>query len=182
VNLRKVPGALALGLLASLIAHSVLYGGDHMMAAGYHALLLQVAAAGALSLLVFFGSLAWSGARGAADGSILAARLTERLPALGLLLPATLIWFAAAEGVEPNHATAPPIAILLALIVASWLLHFLARGFVAALARAIIAISRDPFAPRTPLWSRRTRPCPAPRRFLWASRRFARPPPIALVL
>jgi hypothetical protein len=182
VNLRKVPGALALGLLASLFAHSVLYGGEHAMGGGYHALLLQAAAAGALSLLVFFGSLAWSGVRGAADGSILAARLAERLPALGLLLPATAVWFGAAEGVEPNHASAAPIAVALALMAATWLVHFLARGFVAALARAIITVSRDAFAPRTPSWSRRPRPCPAPRRFLWASRRFARPPPIALVL
>ncbi len=46
VTLRKAPGALALGLLASLAAHAPLYGGGHAMGGTYHALILQAALAG----------------------------------------------------------------------------------------------------------------------------------------
>ncbi len=57
VTLRKVPGALALGLLASLAAHATLFGGEHAMGGGYHALLMQSALCGALSLHALFRRL-----------------------------------------------------------------------------------------------------------------------------
>ena len=80
VTLRKVPAALALGLLASMLAHGGLYGGEHAMGGGYHAALVQMALAGAVGLFLFFGLLAASGKNAVVDGSVLAARLLERLP------------------------------------------------------------------------------------------------------
>jgi hypothetical protein len=178
VTLRKVPGALALGLLASLAAHALLYGGEHAMGGAYHALLVQAALAGGVSLLAFFGALAWSESR-AADGSVLAARLRERLPGLTSILPAAALWYAAAEAIEPHHADASPIASLLSLAVAAWLVLRLASWIVDALAGAVIAVLRASFSPRTPTWKRRPRSRPILRRALRARRLFARPPPIA---
>ena len=180
MTLRKVPGALALGLLASLAAHALLYGGEHAMGGAYHALLVQAALGGAVSLLGFFGALAWSESSGRADGTILAARLRERLPGLGTLLPATALWYTAAEAIEPHHAGASPLALLVVLVMAAWLVLRLARSLIGALAGAIIAIARAPFVARTPSWRRRSYLRPVFRRILWTHRRFARPPPIAL--
>lgn len=181
MTLRKVPGALVLGLLASLAAHALLYGGEHAMGGAYHALLVQAALAGAVGLLGFLGALTWSESNGIADGSVLAVRLRERLPGIAGLLPATAFWYAAAEAIEPHHAAAAPIAVPLVLIAAAWLVLRLARGVVAALAGAAIAVQRAPFSPRTPSWQRRPRVRPVVRRTFWAHRRFARPPPIAIV-
>ena len=179
MTLRKVPGAVALGLLASLAAHASLYGGEHAMGGAYHALVLQAALAGALSLVLFFGALAWTESDRAALGSVLAVRLRERLPTLTGILPATAVWYGAAEAVEPHHAGALPIAVLLALTVATWVVLRVAQALIAALASAVIAILRTSFSPRTPLWNRRPRSRPLLRRTHRVRRLFARPPPIA---
>ncbi len=163
MTLRKVPGALALGLLASLAAHATLFGGEHAMGGGYHALLVQSALGGALSLMLFFGGLAWTEAGRTSDGSVLAARLRERLPAVGWILPATVLWYNLAEAIEPHHAGVPPIAVVLVLAVAAWLIYLLARGVVDVIAGAIIAAPRFSFAARAPSWKRRARVQPASR-------------------
>ena len=90
MKLREFPGALALGLLASLGAHTALYGSSHEMGGAFHSELVSVAVAALGGLLVAFGALAWTGSRHAADGSVLAARLTGRLPGLAPVLVATL--------------------------------------------------------------------------------------------
>ncbi|HEY6485131.1 MAG TPA: hypothetical protein VIX83_01960 [Candidatus Cybelea sp.] len=177
--LRKVPGALTLGLLASLLAHAGLYGGGHSMGGDYHALLIQLALASGLSLAVFYGLLAWDGARAAVNGSVLAARLASRFPGFGTLLVAATVWYAVAELVEgQHHAGIPWIAIPIALAAAAWLLQRLGRFGLAVLAGAIVAITGTSFAPRTPTWSRFTAQTTPVRPVLWVRRRFARPPPI----
>jgi hypothetical protein len=178
VTLRKVPGALALGLLASLVAHAALFGGDHTMGGAYHALLLQVALAGGLSLLIFFGSVAWS-ARDPADGSILAARLRERLPSLSAVLAAAAAWYGLAESLEPAHAAASPILLVVALGLAAWLVRRAARSIAEAFAAAVLAILRTSFSPRTPAWNRRRKRSFVLQIVRPECRRFARPPPIA---
>ena len=80
VALRKVPGALAVGLLASLAAHTALFGGSHAMGGAYHELFLQAALTIVVGACLLFASLAWSGAKSTADGSVLAARLCSRFP------------------------------------------------------------------------------------------------------
>jgi hypothetical protein len=179
VTSRKVPGALTLGLLASLIAHAALYGGGHAMGGSYHVLLLEVAGAGLRGLIAFFGSLAWSNASATTDGTVLAARLRERLPNATALLVAAGAWYALGESVEPGHAAAPLAGSLAALLAASCAVAWLARAITSRLARAVVAVNRTAFAARTPLWLCRSRARIAPRRILLARRRFARPPPIA---
>jgi hypothetical protein len=181
VTLRKVPGALALGLLAALAAHAVLYRGEHAMGGAYHSLVVQAAITCSVSMLAFFAALAWGGSC-AADGSILAARLRDRLPGLLWILPAAAFWYAAAEAIEPHHIPASPVVVLVSLAAAAWLVLRLARGIVGALARAAIAMLRAAFSPRAPSWSRRPHLQPIRRRPLRAYRRFVRPPPIAIVL
>jgi hypothetical protein len=164
---------LALGLLASLAAHGALYRGEHAMGGAYHSLLVQIAAALSVGLLAFFGALAWSSSS-AASGSILAARLRDRLPNFFSVLASGASWYAAAEAIEPHHVCASPLVVVVVLR--------LARGIVGALARAAIAVLRTAFSPRTPSWSRWPRLQPIRRRPLRAYRRFVRPPPIAIVL
>ncbi|MGB8910599.1 MAG: hypothetical protein WCC84_17785 [Candidatus Cybelea sp.] len=181
MTLRKVPGVVALGLLASLAAHAALYRGEHAMGGAYHSLLVQAAAALCVGLLIGFSALAWSGAR-AADGSVLAARLRDRLPNVFWILPAATLWYAGAEAIEPHHLAASPVVVLVGLAAAAWAVLSLARGLVGALARAAIAMLRAAFSPRAPSWSRRPRLQPTRRRAPRVYRRFVRPPPIAIVL
>jgi hypothetical protein len=178
VTLRKVPGAVVLGLLASLAAHAVVFGSEHAVGGSYHTLLVQAAVGGAVALIAFFGALAWSGSGLAADGSVLAARLRERLPGFGPIFTAAMAWFAAAEAVEPHHAGVMPVAIVAALAIAAALASRLAGAVADALAQAAIALSRSPFAPRAPVYRRRARTQPLYRRAGSTRRRFARPPPI----
>jgi hypothetical protein len=168
-------------LLAALIAHMAIFGGDHAMGGAYHALLLQIALCGGLSLLVFFAGLTWARSGGAADGSIVAARLRERLPRVSTVVAATAAWYVLAEGIEPHHATAPLLLAVVALAAASWIVSRFAATAIRALAAAVLAILGASFAPRAPSWARRPSPRPFVRRPLCVRRRFARPPPIATV-
>jgi hypothetical protein len=179
VTLRKVPGVVALGLLASLATHATLFRGEHAMGGAYHALVAQGAIAACVGLLAFFGALAWSESGGTAEGSVLAARLRDRLPGLVSILPAAGLWYAAAEAIEPHHAPASPVLVVLTLAAAACVVLRLAGAIVDALARAAIFMLRPPFSPRAPSWNRRARLQPIRRRAPLAHRRFARPPPIA---
>jgi hypothetical protein len=179
VKLREFPGALALGLLASLAAHTALFGGDHDMGGAYHTQLLTVALAGLGGLLTAFGALAWAGARHAADGSVLGARLAQRLPGILPVIAAAAVCFALVERLEPQHAAAGLLPLLAAIAASAGLLLALARAAIKALAGAAIAVSRSAFAARRPIRLRLTAPAfalaPAPS----LRRRFARPPPVA---
>jgi hypothetical protein len=182
VALRKVPGCLALGLSASLAAHAALYGGEHAIGGAYHALLVQIALAAALGFVGLVGALAWTQSGNSTDGSVLAARLRDRLPGLGSIIAAATACYAGVETVEPHHAGVSGIALLAALAVASYAALRLAHAITDAFARAVIAISRTSFSPRAPAWNRRPRGRLIPRRSFLTRRRFARPPPIAFAL
>jgi len=150
------------------------------MGGTYHAMLMQTALAGVIAMVALFVSLAWSAANGAADGSIVAARLREGLPGfVGVFLP-TALWFAAAEAIEPHHEAASPIALALALALAAAILLKLAQALIGVLAGAAIAVRHSCFAPRTPVWKRRSAAVVIVRRTVWLRRLFARPPPIAI--
>jgi hypothetical protein len=169
-----------LGLLASLVAHAVLYGDGHEMGGTYHSLLMQLASGGLIAFAACMGALMWCEAGRAADGSILAARLRERLPGLSVL-PAAALWYVTAEAIEPHHAGAPAVGSLTAIVLASLLVARLARALVSVLAQTVFAVSRASFSPRAPAWRRRPSASPLSRRPLLARRRFARPPPIPFV-
>jgi hypothetical protein len=178
VTLRKVPGALALGLLASLAAHTGLFGESHAMGGEYHALLVQAALAGSFGLVAFFGALAWSSSGLTADGSVVVSRLRDRLPNLGGVVASAVTWYAVAEAIEPHHAPAPTLFAIAALVASAWLVLRLAVAVAHALGAAAFLIRRGAFAPRLPVRKPRPQLRPLARRPLLARRRFARPPPI----
>jgi len=182
VTLRKVPAAVALGLLASLAAHAAIFGGEHSVGGAYHALLVQAAFAGSVGLLVALASLAWAGARYVSDGSILAARLASRLPGFGWIAASGALWLGLAEGIEPHHAGALPLAVPVVLAAAAWAMGRLCRLALALISTVVVVVSKTAFAPRTPPWIRHAFARPLPRRRIFARRRFARPPPIATAL
>ena len=175
---REVPGALALGLLASLAAHAALYGNEHEMGGAFAGEFLSLAVAAMACLALAFGALAWIGASTVTDGSILGTRLAARLPGLVPVLASAVLFFTLGERIEPQHESAmlPFIAVVLA--AASWLVLALARGAVKALAGAIVAVVRSPFAPREPFSAFVAVPVVRTINAPLLRRRFARPPPV----
>jgi hypothetical protein len=151
------------------------------MGGNYHDQLFTLALAGSLSLLFFFAFLAWNGVGAVVDGSVLAARLSERLPGFGSILGAAAFFYGAAEFVEPHHAAASGIAVAFSLAAASWLVRRISRIALAVLAGAIAAVFGTSFAPRTPAWSLLSPPAPHVARVFRRARRFARPPPPSIV-
>jgi hypothetical protein len=181
VKLREFPGALALGLLASLAAHTALFGHEHEMGGAYHAQIVTVALAALGGLLVAFCALAWTGARHAADGSVLASRLTRRLPGFAPVLVATAMCFALGERLEPDHAGAALLPTLTVLIAGAALILALARGAIKTLAGAVVAVAGAAYAARSPLWLHPTAPVFVAVAAPSLRRRYARPPPVANV-
>lgn len=176
---REIPGALALGLLASLLAHIALYGGGHAMGGAYHELLLDLAAGGTVAFAAAVAALTWNGARRTADGSILATRMTACIPSWGGLVAGTAAWFALGERFDSPHSAAGLLVTLVALGAAAWVVRRVAGAAVRLLARAILRLARLTFAPRLPVRAAAIRIAPAPYRTPLLRRRFARPPPIA---
>lgn len=180
--LRKVPGALALGLLASLVAHAALYAGRHAVGGTYNAFLLELALAAALAFVALLGALACAQSMSSTDEKLLNANLRQRLPGVGIVLAMASAWYVAVEAIEPHHAAASGIALLAALAAASYAALRLVHAITAGFARAAIAISRTAFSSRVPGWRRRPRGRLIARRSFLARRRLARAPPIAFAL
>jgi hypothetical protein len=178
VNVRQVPGALVLGLVAALLGHAALFHGDHAIGGAYHSLLLQTAAAAGFGFAGALGALLWSGARFAADGSVLATRIATRLPGLPLTSLSSLLWFSLGERIEPHHAATPLAFTLIALLCAATLVVSVSRALVRWIAQIVFAAARAPMAAAL-RQTRRDTSDPAPfRRHDATGRRFARPPPI----
>lgn len=177
--LGRFPGALVLGLLASLIAHAALFQGDHAMGGPYAGALSEIALAGCAGLLAFLGALACLGSKNAADGSIVTHRLRAYLPSLPATIATAGCWYLFGESLEPAHAALPALVAVLALALAAWIVSLLARALIAFLVEVAFAIDRSPFASRTPVWARRAVVVPLVRQTPLRRRRFARPPPIS---
>jgi hypothetical protein len=177
---RGLPGAIALGLLASLVAHAAIFGGDHAMGGAYNEVLVQTAIAACVGLVASFGTLAWVGRGRASDGSVLASRLSQHLPDFPMLFASSAAWYTLAEALEPHHAPASALVILIALASAAFAILLGARGLLRTLAKAVLAIAPTDFSPRSPAWVRRPQAVPVVRRSPLLRRRFARPPPIAV--
>ncbi len=178
---RELPGALALGIPAAIVAHMLLFGQSHQLGGSLQDLFLSGALAAALGGLVFFGSLALAATRFQCGGSILAARLSSRLPGIVPLAGATGFWYALIEAAEPRHEGLPLLAVVAALACAAVLIFFIARAAVRWLAHIAVVFCTLAFAPRALAF--------APRRYerrafgkgrIAASRRFARPPPVTM--
>ncbi len=157
MKLRELPGALILGLLASLLAHTLSYGNNHAEAGAYHAILASLAIAAGLGFGVAITLLAASGSHGASDGSILARRLSVLIARTPAILGTAMAWFVVIESVEPAHGSASPIVLAIALIAASALMRILARCVTRTIADLAIAIDAPHFAGRASSYYRRER-------------------------
>lgn len=178
---RELPGAAALGLLASLLGHAAGYPGGHAMGGAYHEALLATASLAGSGAFVILLSMAWAGAGRTLDGSVLAARLRVLLPSWRLLTLAATLWLALGENIEPHHDPASPLLLFAALALASWVVRLAAQVALRFLAGIVIAIRGEAFAPRArSLYRLLLEAAPIPRGLLCARRRYARPPPIAI--
>jgi hypothetical protein len=172
-----MPGAIALGLLASLFTHAVLFGNGHSVGGTLHEVLLQGVAATAVALVVAWVALAWSG-RHIADGSVLGARLSARLPAWPSVAVCAAAWYGLIEHAEASHAGPSAAIAIAALIIVAAVVCLSAEALVRSIALAVVAIAASQFFPRiVPV-------CRPSRRVIRPSapalrRRYARPPPIA---
>lgn len=181
VTLRKTLSGVVLGLLASLVAHTALYGGQHTVGGSYHDLLMQITSAAALGFVVVLCVIAWSRSTTTADGSVLAARLRDRLPGIPRVVAFAAAWYACIEAIEPRHLDVPWFALFIVLVAAACAVLQLAHAMANAFGRIAVAIFRASFSPLAPSWQRRSSGHLVAHQPSFAHRRFARPPPIALI-
>ncbi len=181
MTLRQLPGALILGLLASLVAHTAGYGNGHTEAGAYHELLATLAFAGAGGALIAAICAAFGNVGTCAQGSILSARLCTWIPGAGAVAVAGGTWFAFIESLEPAHGPASFIIIALAMLVAALALRGLAVLTARVLASCAIAIARVATARRVVFFIRRYA-APAVVTPHLARRIVTRPPPRTALL
>lgn len=183
VRLRQLLPPASLGLLAALLAHTASYGDSHVAGGAHHMTLELLALGGVGAFVAVAGALAWFGAGRQADGSVLAATLRPLVPSVGSLFAGASLWFAAIESMEPERATpAPLLLIAICLIAAAILVALAARWFVRAIAAIVLAIVHLAFARRPVTYRRRFEHVSSARRATFVYRRFARPPPGAMLL
>ena len=177
MKLRGLPGALALGLLASVIGHAAGYGNEHAMGGPYHGTFLTLAYAGVGVFLLAALAVAVASAGAAAEGTIVATRLRRWIPDTGVLALATSLWFGVAEVIEGSHATGTSLAIVAALLIAIVAVRAFALAVIAVISSIAIAIDTAAFAPRSyGRYLSLERPLAVPS-IAHVRRLFARPPP-----
>ncbi|HET7813391.1 MAG TPA: hypothetical protein VFL13_03375 [Candidatus Baltobacteraceae bacterium] len=165
--------AVLLGLPAALVAHALVFGGDHAVAGA-----LQSGLCGAGALAFAFAALVHTGKR-LQQGSVAAARLRLLLPNLALLLGSSGAWFALFEFCESPHAHAPvaiAAALALACVAIRSIVFVLTRALASVGFALLQAVSLAPSFTATPL--RRMQRAPMPLFALaYSERLFSRPPP-----
>ncbi len=184
MTLRQLPGASVLGLVTALVAHGILFGGRHAWGGVYHDALLQLTFAAVIALTAATAALLWTGARYAADGTILAARLRELLPSWSAVAVFAVGWFAFGECLEAVHPGVPLLAIAVLLSACAWLIWRVALAALRVLAGFVFAIAFALEARRyvQPLEARfRTSPLRgyAQEDHFWCARLLRAPPMIA---
>lgn len=178
--LRRLLGALSLGLLAAFLAHAMVYGGSHVMGGGYGEVLRLLACFATLAALVAWLATGWASRGRLCDGTVIAARMQRLIPSAPVIAAAAIGWFAVAESIEGAHADAPILILTAALAVASVIVTKLAKIGLHAVASIVFGTRARPFVSRVPVWV----PISPQPVFLAPAaherRRFARPPPVGL--
>lgn len=179
--LKRLPGTAALGLLASLIAHTVLFGDDHVVGGSAHWPIALTAAAAAAGCFFSLWRLAYGHAQSIAGGTRLAAQLRPYLPQTAWVALAALASYGGIEFCEGDgHAPAAMWLVALALILVSFLLCGIAASITRLVAAVAVRVRHGSPVIRPTLFPRaRARVAaarPQPVRF----RLFSRPPPVVL--
>lgn len=161
---RTIVGGSLLGLPAALLAHALVFGGEHAAGGGTHALLFGLAAA--------FGFVATLFAAVAA-----ARKFHVVAPRSICIAPGAALWFAGIEISEHTH-TVPVALSALAILSASLIVRAVLYAFthtVAAVAAALLCTTTKRRGLRVPAFAREL-----PRRIspAYRFRVFSRPPPV----
>lgn len=180
MTLRQLPGALILGLLASLVAHTLGYGDGHIQGGAYHDGLVALATLGGAGLLAAATIAAFFSAGPHGTGSVIAARIRSHVPGLAAIGASALGWYAAAESLEPTHATASSVLMAALLALATIVIGFLAALLVRFVAAIAMGIFESPFANRQPLFARRAYVLARVPSARAARRPVSRPPPVLM--
>jgi hypothetical protein len=152
MQIRRLPGALGIGLLASLLAHAVSFGESHVQGGAFHAVFSWLGYAAILGFVMAGTVSAFGGAARCQSGSLLASRLSELVPGRAALLLSAIGWFVLGESLEPAHAPAPLALILAAILLVALALQAAARLLLRAIALVAVAIHSHRFAARRPRW------------------------------
>ena len=177
MDLKRVGLRAALGLPVAMLAHALVFGAGHAGGGDIHQPLLEAAVAVVSAVLCGIAALLAS-AGGAAQGSIVAARLRAAMPTPGWLFFVSCGWFAAIEAHEPAHHI-PIAAAVVAVAVLSLLVYRVLLGFIAGLHHVVLVLSGghcDAPSPCVKVTAADALPRPAQR--LSHHRRFSRPPPV----
>lgn len=182
MTLRQMPGALLLGLLASLAAHALAFGQGHTEGGAYHGFLMNLALCGAGTGLCAAMLAAFGRAPTCAQGSILACRLAAFVPGVRVVAASGLAWFAAIESFEPAHAGVSLLVVAAGMLLAALALRHLALFVLRLLAQLALSTARPGFAMRAPFVLRRAvAPAFVPAR-IFAPHHVTRPPPALSLL
>jgi hypothetical protein len=176
--MRRFPGALALGLIAAFLAHTVAYGNDHVMGGSYGTLLRGLAWAAALGLGAFWFAICLASRGRLCNGSVLSASIRHFFPSWAGVLAASFGWFWLAESVEDGHVWAPTVCIVLALLLAVVAIRLVALAALRALAKIAFLSFSGAFENRAPSWIRFVDRPIVSIPIVRALRLFSRPPPI----
>lgn len=175
--MRRFPGALALGLLVAILAHTVLYGNDHAIGGSYNAILRALATMAVTAFIAFWLAFCLMSRGRLCQGSVLKAGISAVLPSLSGLSAAAFGWFWLAESLEDGHAWAPRGWIILALLASSALVRLLAFAALRALAKVAFAIECGGFKGRSPAWVLTAARPNLSEPLAQVLRLFSRPPP-----
>ncbi|HTV72517.1 MAG TPA: hypothetical protein VME66_02280 [Candidatus Acidoferrales bacterium] len=180
MKVRQLPGAFALGLLASIVAHTLSFGDSHEMGGSYHELFENLALIVGGAFVSLFTSFAWMSAEHTRTGSVVAASLRERLPGLPLLACSAGAWLWLIERSEPAHAPGNVLLMAAAVALASLLIRTAAEAVLRLLAAIVLAVRERRTCGRRPTFGAVIAYEPrAARAVAFSYRRFARPPPVA---
>jgi hypothetical protein len=174
----KIPGSLALGLLAAFAAHAAVYGGEHEMGGAFHAALVLLAIFSALGGVTAWLAVGWACGDRLGDGTIVAANLARVLPPAPAVFVSATAWFWLAESIEDGHADAPLAVLAIALAIASVLVAAAAKAALRAIAGIVFRPNARRFVAQTPFWDAASPAQLAIEPVAHIRRRFARPPPV----
>jgi hypothetical protein len=175
---RRVPGALALGLLAAYAAHSIAFGNDHVMGGPYADVLRTTASVATLAFTGMWIAIGWINGGYIRNGSVFNAATSKFTPSTVGVFTAALGWFCFAESVEHGQLTGPSVLAAVALLLASVVVNVLSRTFLRAMTRIVFAAISVAFRRRLPNWLAIADERPSPEPFVRTRRLFSRPPPI----
>lgn len=175
--IRRLLGAIGLGLPAAVLAHAILYSNDHAMGGSHRELFSLFASTTVLGFAAFWIVLSLIGRGRICQGRVLNAAINQLLPSAESLFAATFGWFWLAESIESGHGSAPAFWILTALLGSSALLKLVVRASLRALAKIVFAADSGDFKSRSYRCVSIARQPLATAPAVQVLRLFSRPPP-----